>query len=265
MKVILLLVILLNLSFASAKTNLSFSEVSMKGDACESGTWDSVFSPDHSALSLLFDSFVNEVPNENTQRLDINKDIKVCTIKFSALIPKGYKVNSMNISYDIRGALSLDQGVQAIFESSLLERGGFLNNSKQRVNQRLLYKRWVGQKDDDIFLEKSKAFSDLTKCTTQEEKVSFKIRNTTTLYMHEFHLDRGSIGFMAIDSSDVKGGMNIKMELEKCDNPISNRLSRLEQMCIEKGGRFINSRCILPRGNSQSRSQRTQREYRMRK
>ncbi len=257
MKLLTLLLLLTFNAYAESET-IRFSEVSMKGTACQTGTFDTVFAPDQSILSILFDEFVSELPNEEGTRADKNKNIKVCTIKFSAIIPKGYKVTNMDLSYDVRGALVLDQGVSAKFESTLLERGGFLNAGRGRVNKKLIYKMWMGEKDEDIFLDKNVQFKDLTKCTTKEEKVTFKLRNTSTLYMHQHHLALGSFGYFAIDTSDVAGQMNVVLNLEKCsdqnNNSTANRYLRVKRICENRGGRFIGGRCILPNRDRTTRT-----------
>ena len=262
MKLLILLLLSTLYTYAENET-IRFSEISMKGTACPAGNFDTVLAPDQSMLSILFDEFVSELPNEEGTRADKNKNIKVCTIKFSAIVPKGYKVTNMDLSYDIRGALALDQGVSAKFESTLLERGGFLNSGQGRVNKKLIYKMWMGEKDEDIFLNKNVQFKDLTKCTIKDEKVSFKLRNTSTLYMHQHHLALGSFGYFAIDTSDVAGQMNVKLKLEKCTTQVNNsrgsRYSRVQVLCENRGGRFIGGRCILPNRDRSTRVRRSRR------
>lgn len=83
------------LSSVFANAQLKLGEASYGGTGCPAGTASVMLSPDQSALSILFDSYVAEAGNTTGRRVDR----KSCNITVPVTVPNGYSVAIFQVDY----------------------------------------------------------------------------------------------------------------------------------------------------------------------
>jgi hypothetical protein len=103
MKHILLLIAALGATSALAD-DIRLGDPAYGGNGCPQGTASAVLSPDHKALSILFDQYSAEAGRTTGRHLDR----KSCNIAIPVHVPSGYSISLFQVDY--RGFNSLPSG-----------------------------------------------------------------------------------------------------------------------------------------------------------
>jgi hypothetical protein len=229
-EIILLLATLAALMIAppvrAADEAIVFSTIRMYGTGCADGTTSTIISPDGSALTLLFDEFIAEVPqydgnNDNDQdqpgsRFDIKRNNKHCKIDLTARIPEGHKVDSVEVSVDFRGATSVERGSTAMFRSSLLNWNG-MGRRAGRNKQVIAHKMWNRPIDEDWTISKTLSVPMHTGCSAHGDKeIKLSMRNIVSAAMGRRIHPETTSAFVMMDSADLAGKLKIKIHVTSC-------------------------------------------------
>ena len=94
-------------SNANAQAAITLGTPAYGGTGCPAGSASVTLSPNNSALSILFDSYVAEAGNGRTV------DRKSCNIAIPVHVPQGYSISVFQVDY--RGFLSLPSGARSTF------------------------------------------------------------------------------------------------------------------------------------------------------
>ncbi|MBT7609502.1 MAG: DUF4360 domain-containing protein [Bacteriovoracaceae bacterium] len=205
---------------------IQFSSIKMNGTGCALGTTSTITSPDGSALTLLFDEFMAEVPqydgdNDNDQdqpgsRFNVKRSNKHCKIGLTANIPEGHKVDSVEISVDFRGATSVERGSMAMFRSSLLNWNG-MGRRTGRNQQLIAHKMWNRPTDEDWTVSKTLSIPMHTACSTHgDREVKLSMRNIVGAAMGRKVDPESTSAFIMMDSADLAGKVKIKIYATPC-------------------------------------------------
>lgn len=223
---------ILSLTFASLvqAQSVSFKEVTYSGSGCPQGTVATAISPDGSSLSIIFDEFRAEVPqndgnndndshttrgrrnNRNTTTLSHRK----CALSFTADLPPGVKADSLEISLEARGATILDPGVEGSFSSILVGYRGIANS---RGNPTVIInKHWRARPifQDDNWIASPKPLVNLNSgCSGANGKsIRFDLKNHVTAEITDGNISRH--GILSVDSNDMTGLLKFTVRTRPC-------------------------------------------------
>ncbi len=215
-----------------AETDFSFGQITARGSGCPAGTVDIIKTDDQKTASILFSEMMVEVPqfdgdNENDEMDDDNrtptsrhnKDIavKVCNIVLKADIPAGHKITSADISIDYRGAAIMDQGTQALFHSKFLNFVG-PQRKEHRVKGTVVRKVWRnGNVDEDFTFSESKKIALNSNCGKRGQRnTKIVLKNILKAGIKRGYQNEDVSAFLSLDSSDIVGKMQIKLNTEVC-------------------------------------------------
>ncbi|MES2526306.1 MAG: DUF4360 domain-containing protein [Bdellovibrionota bacterium] len=230
MKEFLIFASLVIAASVQAQTPVSFRGVSYAGSGCPQGTVSTATSPDGTSLSILFDEFRAEVPqydgnndndsvstrgrpnNRNTATLAHRK----CALSFTADLPPGTKADSLEISFEARGATILDPGVEGSFASILVGYQGIANS---RGNPTVIInKHWRARPNpqDDNWTGVAKPLVNLNSgCSGANGKsIRFDLKNHISAEITDGNLSRH--GLLSVDSNDVTGLLKFTVRTRPC-------------------------------------------------
>lgn len=108
-KLLIALVGVMSAMSLKAHANISLGEPAYGGTGCPAGTASVTLSPDKTALSILFDSYVAEAGNGR------RVDRKSCNISVPVQVPQGYSVAIFQVDY--RGFNSIPRGGMSRFNA----------------------------------------------------------------------------------------------------------------------------------------------------
>ncbi|WP_374074533.1 DUF4360 domain-containing protein [Bdellovibrio bacteriovorus] len=108
-KMLLTLVGVMSVISLKAQAQVSLGQPAYGGTGCPAGSASVTLSPDNTALSILFDSYVAEAGNGR------RVDRKSCNISVPVQVPQGYSVSVFQVDY--RGFNSVPRGGQARFDA----------------------------------------------------------------------------------------------------------------------------------------------------
>lgn len=108
-KMLLTLVGVMSVISLKAQAQVSLGQPAYGGTGCPAGSASVTLSPDNTALSILFDSYVAEAGNGR------RVDRKSCNISVPVHVPQGYSVSVFQVDY--RGFNSVPRGGQARFDA----------------------------------------------------------------------------------------------------------------------------------------------------
>jgi hypothetical protein len=231
----------LNLSFALVgfislliPTNAfssTFSRVEARGTGCPLGSTDVIVSPDGSSASLLFNEMLIELPqfngdNDNDvdvdghgrgSRFDRNLVQKICNILVESQLPPDHKVESIDVKIDFRGSTFMDPGATAFFHSQLINITGPGRGSEMRRDF-VARKIWrEGPVEDDWLVSSTRSIKVKSNCSRHgDNKALFNLRNIIRANLTPQGQRNGSMVFIGLDSSDLVGKMEIKVNSRSC-------------------------------------------------
>ncbi|QDK39213.1 DUF4360 domain-containing protein [Bdellovibrio sp. NC01] len=111
---ILLKIVAAALTFSAVSAHadaLRLGQPAYGGTGCPAGSASVTVSPDQSALSILFDSYVSEAGATTGKTIDR----KSCNISIPVAVPNGYSVAVFQVDY--RGFTAVPRGAQARFDA----------------------------------------------------------------------------------------------------------------------------------------------------
>lgn len=226
--------------------DIKFQDVSLLGTGCPEGTTSTIASPDGTALTILFDEFMAEVPqydgeNDNDEdedqpasRFDQKRSHKICKINLTAKIPEGHKVDSVDVSVDFRGATSVEQGSTAMFRSMLMNWNGMgrtrmdhnQGNGRGRgrggvgraaKGQLIAHKMWMRPIDEDWTISKTLNIPTRTGCSAHGDKeLKLSMRNIVAASMGRRIDPESTSALIMMDSADLAGKLKIKINSSPC-------------------------------------------------
>ncbi len=268
----------------AATVPIEFDEITLSGSGCKEGTTSTIHSPDGKAVSILFDELNVEVPqfdgdndndessadnDESTGRFDKQVNRKVCRMGISAKIPKGYLVESVNLSFDYRGSTYTEKGTVTTFKAKIVKVKG--PRGRHLQPEKLLgTKRYRGENDLEWSLSQTRSIALNTECSTRKaDKVKFSLKNIVTAKIMKRFAHLEPEAFMMTDSADLKASVKLSLNLKKCsvgndrgnsDDDFSDHRNYQRQIrrCNRAGGRWDHrlNKCRSPRGQRRNRSRR---------
>ncbi len=215
------------------------------GTGCPRGTGSVSMSPEQESISIIYDQFQVEVPqfdgdNDNDRldnflgnilhplqknKLDQNLNAKNCNILLNAHIPKGRKVIGVEISFDFRGYISLQKGIQAFYRSQLVSRQG-LNIQDIPQKELLMQKIWRGKDygdeglDEEFSLNESKFLAFESHCADignrQNRLVRLNLNTVIAASIGPLGIANGATGLLNIDSTDITSALKVKFHTLPC-------------------------------------------------
>ncbi len=208
-------------SHFSKAANLEIIGLRVGGLGCPSEKTQIAMAPDKSSASIIFDQFVSTVPQTVTgPKSSPNIHQLACNLFLDVAIPAGFKIDSLDVQFDIRGNAILDKGVLGGFRSFIMSANGGLIQRANRgpvlieelVNQNILTDRIF-----DFTLSKNKSMPVASNCSRgQQNTISFHIQNHLVTQITRGYENQNATGTMTVDSSDIKGGMILRATTSRC-------------------------------------------------
>lgn len=189
---------------------VSYNNVTHSGTGCPQGTVSTAVSPDGSSLSVLFDEFRAEVPENG-----LAKSTKNCSLSFTASIPAGMKADALEISLQARGATILDKGVEATFAAILV---GYSGLARSRGNPTVVStKKWRGLvATDDSWTQTPKTSVPLMSACAGAAAKDIRIDVKNHVIAEISNGDLSKSGMITLDSNDVNGLLKFTLKTSPC-------------------------------------------------
>lgn len=202
------------ISTTANAANFEFQNIRVGGTGCTPNTTQIVTSPDLTSASLIFQSFETHVPTAPSPKGGTNIHFLNCNVFLDIKLPDGQKLDSLEISYDMRGFANLDHGVSGSFKSYLISSNG-LGTERGRGNQLIQEKNWLNTRIDqteDFTISSTKVFPINSNCRDRnEDRVSIHLQHQLGS-----QIINGVQGTITMDSSDIKGGIRFKAFTSAC-------------------------------------------------
>lgn len=207
-------------AFAS---NFQLQNIRVGGTGCPSDITQIAMAQDLSSASLIFQSFESHVPTAPNPKGGTNISILNCNIFLDVKLPSGQKLDSIEISYDMRGHTFLSQGVTGNFRSFLISKSGLGTERNDRVQRpELLQERsWLNtsiDQEEDFIIQTTKIIPISSQCGrgTSTDIVSLHLQHQLgSQILGEVDQNR-SEGTITMDSSDVTGGIRFRAITSEC-------------------------------------------------
>jgi hypothetical protein len=222
----------LNIENASA-SNFQIQNIRVGGSGCPSELTQIVSSPDLTSASILFQSFESHVPSIVINgKGSANFSTLNCNVFFDIQLPIGEKLNSLEISYDMRGHTFLEKGVSGNFKSYIMSSMGLGTEQTQRTKgpQILQEKNWLNimnDQEEDFYIQSIKSIPVNSQCRRekQDDKVAIHLQHQIGTQIQGGIERTNASGTITMDSSDLKGGIKLKVQTSPCrlDSPDRNQ------------------------------------------
>lgn len=230
--------------------NFQLQNIRVGGMGCPSGVTQVMLAPDNSSASILFQGFESHVPQtapNEAGKLSRNASEVNCNVFLDIKLPRGQKLDSIEVSFDMRGHAFLAQGVTGNFRSFLIGKSG-LGTERSRGVQLIQEKIWSNtniDQDEDFLIQTTKSIPVPSSChgNEVEDKVSIHLQHHLASQILQGSVLMNAEGTLSMDSSDIKGGLKIRALTSACTPSPSNR---------EGNGRGRNCRVIRVNGRAQT-------------
>lgn len=203
--------------------NLEFKNIRVGGSGCSSETSQIITSPDHSLVSLLFQTFESHVPViiTNPKTTPFLSQLN-CNVFIDIKLPLNFKLKSLEISYDMRGHTFLERGVIGNFKSFLISSIG-LGTERTQQAQIIQEKKWINstiEQDEDFLIHSTKSIPLQSNCgrAARSGLISIHLQHQLASQIIEAYKKIETSGTITIDSSDIQGGIRLKAFTEACKN-----------------------------------------------
>lgn len=228
----LLLTTLLTLAALDAQAQLRFTSFAHGGTGCPSNSVAFSPAPDGQSVSVLFDVFSVQVPqqdgnNDNEQpgigrglrrRNDASLQHRVCNLAFNVELPDDVMVEALEVSIFNRGATILDPGVRAALHTSYIGHAGVGIGRGQPQNAKLIEKKeWNARSgaNEDWVSTPVTAIPVRSGCGRQGDRtLNFRLRNQLEVEIVGGDLTKS--GLLTMDSSDLNASMKFRVITRKC-------------------------------------------------
>lgn len=220
----------------TAIAQVTFGDLKHKGSGCPLGSTALSPSPDSSSVSILFDAFQVQVPNETNEandnelgrrrgRNDVSLQHKACALSFVATLPEGQQVETIELSIYNRGSTFLDQGVQGSLSTIFVGYEGLNNGARPRptiVERKLWQTRRQGI-DEDWTSNPVITIPIQSSCASRTNRnVRFDLKNHLEAEIMNGDVSRS--GLVTMDSSDVNGSLKIRVITRPCGSRTTPRV-----------------------------------------
>lgn len=235
-KMLMTLLFTSTVSGALQAADFQLQNIRLGGTGCPSELSQIIFSPDASSASILFSQFESRVPNViSGPKVQRNISNLNCNIFLDVKISTGVKLDSMEVSYDMRGFTSLDRGVLGSFRSFLVSKSGMGTESQSRAPELLNEKIWSHSNTDqqeDFAISTIKKISIPSQCGQGQSSdiITLRLQNTLSSQILS-GFENQSEGSIIMDTSDVKGGLKIRALTSRCSIGNSNRPENGRKNC----------------------------------
>ncbi len=184
------------LTLQSQAQELKLGQPAYGGNGCPGGTASVTVSPDRSALSILFDSYISEAGSITGRTLDR----KSCNISVPVQVPQGYSVAVFQVDY--RGYNLVPRGGMAKFDAEYFWAGA----RGPRISR-----TFVGPYNDNFSLSDGLIAETLvwTPCGT-----SVNLRVNTSMMARSN--GRGDQTLAMVDSADISSGLIYHLQWKRC-------------------------------------------------
>lgn len=239
-KLIATLLFTSSISTSLYAADFQLQNIRVGGSGCPSEMTQIILAPDASSASLIFSQFESRVPNlDPNPKVQKNINNLNCNIFIDVKVPAGIKLDSLEISYDMRGFATLDRGIQGSFKSILVSRGGMGTESQSRNPELLAEKIWSNShsnQEEDFTVSSVKKISIPSQCGRGQSSdvVTLRLQNTLSSQILAGFENRAQ-GSITMDTSDIKGGLKLRANASVCGNsnpgrPGGGRNCRIERV-----------------------------------
>lgn len=236
--------------------SFQLQNVRVAGIGCPADITQVVLAPDNSSASILFQSFESHVPQtipNDAGKLSRNTSEINCNIFLDVKLPRGQKLDSLEISFDMRGHAFLARGVAGNFRSFLIGRSGLGSDRGQGV-QLIQEKNWINtniDQEEDFLIQTSKIIPVQSNCHGDEleDRVSIHLQHHLASQILQGSVLMNAEGTLSMDSSDIKGGLRVHANTSFCS---PNRGGDAPPRDGRSGGDRRNCRVIRVGGRAQT-------------
>lgn len=220
-KTILFLTIMLGSLTLARAENIVFQNIRVGGLGCPSDVTEIAMSPDLSSASIIFQSFESHVPAVVTSpKASPYISILNCNVFLDLKLPVGQKLDSLEITYDMRGHAFLDRGVSGNFKSYLISSNG-MGTERTQGTQLLEEKKWINttaEQEEDFTITATKNLAIISQCNgaTSGNKVAIHLQHQLGSQIQGGFERTNASGTITMDSSDIKGGIRLKAHTSAC-------------------------------------------------
>lgn len=183
-------------SFA-ANAQLKLGQPSYGGTGCPAGSASVTLSPDSSAISLLFDSYVTEAGNTTGRRVDR----KSCNITVPVAVPNGYSVAVFQVDY--RGFNLIPRGAMNRFDVEYFWAG----------SQGPRFSRMFTGPQNDNFSLTDNLIAQTLVWSPCGQSVNLRV-NSSMMAQSNARMDQ-TMGI--VDSADVSSGLIYHLQFRRCN------------------------------------------------
>lgn len=211
---------LMTLSTAHAQ-NFEFQNIRVGGLGCPSDVTQIVMAPDKSSASLLFMGFESHVPAVvSSPKASPYSSILNCNVFVDIKLPKDQRLESLEISYDMRGHAFLDRGVSGNFKSFLISSNG-MGTERSQKTQLLQEKNWLnshGDQEEDFLVQSTKSLPVKSNCGigSRSDLVTIHLQHQLASQIIGGFERTNASGTITMDSSDMSGGIKLKATTSLC-------------------------------------------------
>jgi len=225
----------------STQASFQFGKIIARGSGCPNGTTQIIKTPDQQAMSLLFDQLMAEVPqydndNDNDEvtgenprrgrKDNVRLDHKVCTIVINANIKANQRVESLDISLDMRGMATTTPGTAALFKTIFLQWDGPKRESR-KIKREIVRKIWRNHTDKEWTISQHLPIQVKSQCSKrQDKKVKFILRNILMAKMKKGIPLNDASALLTVDSADLLGKLKVKIKTAPCRGGLNPRPPR---------------------------------------
>lgn len=201
--------------------DFKLQNIRVGGTGCPSELTTITLAPDASSASLIFSQFESRVPLINGgPKGQKNISNLNCNVFLDVKIPGGIKLDSLEVSYDMRGFTFLDKGVKGSFKSFLVSKAGLGTEQLGRGAVLLAEKLWSNsstEQEEDFTVTAKKKILMPSQCAVGNSGGIVSIRLQHTLSSQILAgFENASEGSITMDSSDIKGGLKIMAATSPC-------------------------------------------------
>ena len=192
----LMILALSAISLQAEAQSLRLGQPAYGGTGCPSGTASVTLSPDNSAVSILFDSYITEAGHVTGRTVDR----KSCNISVPVQVPNGYSVSVFQVDY--RGYNLVPRGGMARFDAEYFWAG----SRGPRISR-----TFMGPTNDNFSLTDNLLAQTMvwTPCGA-----SVNLRVNTSMMSKSN--TRGEQAMSMVDSADISSGLIYHIQYRRC-------------------------------------------------
>lgn len=218
--------------------NFQLQNIRVGGLGCPTDTTQIILAPDNSSASILFQNFESHVPMtapNSSGKYSRNISEVNCNVFLDIKLQPGQKLESLEVSFDMRGHTFLARGVTGNFKSFLMGRSGLGSERGQGI-QLIQEKNWLNtsiDQEEDFTIQTTKSIPVPSNCHGREaeDKISVNLQHHLASQILNGSTLMNAEGTISMDSSDIKGGMRVRATVSSCIPGNDNRDNRDRRNC----------------------------------